>query len=74
MTVTELLAQAHQQLTREEQMQLAHDLWVEADGPYEDPAEVEAAWATEIGRRVEGIVDGSTLGVSDAEVRKRFGL
>lgn len=73
MTTAELLEQARK-LSREEQMQLAHDLWVEADGPYEDPAEVEAAWATEIGKRLQGIVDGTTVGVSDSEVRERFGL
>lgn len=73
MTVAELLEPA-QQLTREEQMQLAHDLWVEADGPYEDPATVEAAWATEIGHRLQGIVEGTTVGIPDAEARQRFGL
>lgn len=74
MTVAELLEQAHQQLTREEQMQLAHELWVEADGPYEDPAEVEAAWATEIGERLQSIVDGTETGVPHDEVMRRFGL
>lgn len=73
MTTAELLEQARK-LTREEQMKLAHDLWIEADGPYDDPAGVEAAWATEIGQRLQGIVDGSTEGVPDSEVRKRFGL
>jgi len=72
-TTAELLEQARK-LTRDEQMKLAHDLWVEADGPYDNPAEVEAAWATEIGRRFRGIADGTTLGVQDAEVRGRFGL
>ncbi len=73
MTTAELLEQARK-LTREEQMKLAHDLWIEADGPYDDPADVEAAWATEIGQRLQGIVDGSTEGFPDSEVRKRFGL
>lgn len=73
MTTAELLEQARK-LTREEQMKLARDLWVEAGGPYDDPAEVEAAWATEIGRRLQGIADGTTVGVSDSEVRQRFGL
>lgn len=73
MTTAELLEQARK-LSREEQMQLAHDLWIEADGPYEDPAEVEAAWATEIGQRLQGIVDGTTVGIPDSEVRERFGL
>jgi len=73
MTTAELLEQARK-LTREEQMRLAHDLWVEAGGPYDDPTEVESVWATEIGRRLQGIVDGTTAGVQDSEVRKRFGL
>ena len=73
MTTAEILEQARK-LTREEQIQLAHDLWVEADGPYDDPAEVEADWATEIGKRLQSIVDGSAEGVPDSEVRKRFAL
>ena len=73
MTTAEILEQARK-LTREEQIQLAHDLWVEADGPYDDPAEVEAAWATEIGKRLQSIVDGSAEGVQNSEVRKRFAL
>ncbi|MGN6782009.1 MAG: addiction module protein [Marmoricola sp.] len=74
MTVAELLEQAGQQLTPEEQRQLAHDLWVQADGPYEDPVVVEAAWANEVADRLTGIVDGSTVGLTDEDVRKRFGL
>lgn len=73
MTTAELLEQARK-LSREEQRQLAHDLYVQADGPYEDADAVEDAWATEIGRRLQGVVDGSTIGVADADVRKRFGL
>lgn len=73
MTTAELLEQARK-LTREEQLQLAHDLWVEADGPYEDSTEVENAWATEIGQRLQGVVDGTTAGVADEDVRKRFDL
>lgn len=73
MTAEELLEKARR-LTREEQMKLAHDLWVEADGPYDDPADVEAAWATEIGRRLQAIQDCSGPGLSDAEVRERLGL
>lgn len=73
MPKAELLELARK-LSRDEQMQLAHDLWIEADGPYEDPAEVEAAWASEIGRRMEAILDGSEPGLSDTEVRQRLGL
>lgn len=73
MTTAEILEQARK-LTREEQIQLAHDLWVEADGPYDDPAEVEADWATAIGQRLQSIVDGSAEGVPNSEVRKRFAL
>lgn len=73
MPKAELLELARK-LSRDEQMQLAHDLWIEADGPYEDPAEVKAAWASEIGRRMEAILDGSEPGLSDTEVRQRLGL
>lgn len=73
MTAAELLEQARK-LTREEQLKLAHDLWVEAGGPYDDASEVEAAWASEIGRRLQGVVDGTTVGVPDSEVRGRYGL
>ena len=37
-------------------------------------AEVEAAWASEIRRRYESILDGTEAGLTDAEVRQRFGL
>ena len=40
--------------------------------PDDDPAEIEAAWATEVGRRLQGIVDGTAVGVPDSEVRSRF--
>lgn len=72
MTTAELLEQARK-LPREEQLKLAHDLLIEADGPYDDPAEVEADWATEIRRRLQDVVDGSIEGVADSEVRNRFG-
>lgn len=73
MTRADLLEQARK-LSREEQLQLAHDLYVEADGPYEDVEVVENAWAVEIGQRLQGVVDGTTTGIPDADVRKRFGL
>lgn len=73
MTTAEILEQALK-LSREEKMQLAHDLWVDADGPYDDEAEVEADWATEVSRRLDAILDGSDPGLSDAEVRQRLGL
>ncbi|UAL29472.1 addiction module protein [Nocardioides rotundus] len=73
MTAAEVMEQARR-LSREEQLQLAHDLWVEADGPYDDPAEVDAAWASEVAQRLEGVVDGTTRGVPDSAVRQRFGL
>ena len=73
MTVAELLEQAGA-LTPEEQKQLAHDLWVQADGPYEDEVVVEAAWAAEINTRFEVILDGSDPGLTDAEMRERLGL
>lgn len=73
MTTAELLEQARK-LSRAEQMQLAHDLWVEAGGPYEDAFEVEAAWATEISSRLQSILDGSETGIPHDEVMKQFGL
>ena len=73
MTTAELLEQARK-LTREEQLRLAHDLYVEADGPYEEPDVVEEAWATEMGQRLQSIVDGSEVGVPHDEVMGRFGL
>ncbi|QLQ09782.1 MAG: addiction module protein [Nocardioidaceae bacterium] len=73
MTTAELLEQARK-LTREEQLKLAHDLYIEADGPYDDPTEVESAWASEIGQRLHGIVDGTTVGIPNSEVRELFGL
>ena len=73
MTAAEVMEQARR-LSREEQLQLAHDLWVEADGPYDDPADVDAAWASEVAQRLEGVVDGTTQGVPDGALRQRFGL
>lgn len=61
-------------LSREEQLQLAHDLYLEADGPYEDDDAVDAAWAGEISQRLERIVDGTEAGVSHDDVMKHFGL
>lgn len=71
MTTAELLEQARK-LPREEQLKLAHDLYVEADGPYEESDIVEGAWATEIGARLQCIVDGTEVGVPHDEVMKRF--
>ena len=36
--------------------------------------EVEAAWASEIRRRYESILDGTEAGLTEAEVRQRLGL
>lgn len=73
MTTAELLEQARK-LSRDEQLQLAHDLYLEADGPYEEPAEVEAEWAVEIGQRLQGIVDGAEAGSPHDDVMRRFDL
>lgn len=73
MSTAELLEQALK-LSREEQLQLAHDLWVGGDGPYDSPADVEAAWASELNDRLDAILDGSDPGLSDADVRRRVGL
>lgn len=73
MTRAELLEQARK-LPREEQLKLAHDLLAGSGGPHDDPAGVEVAWATEIGRRLQSIADGSAEGIPDSEVRSRYGL
>jgi hypothetical protein len=72
-TRAELLEQARK-LPREEQLKLARDLLAGSGGPHDDPAGFEAAWATEIGRRLQGIADGSAEGIPDSEVRRRYGL
>lgn len=71
MTTAELLQQARK-LSREDQLKLAHDLWIEAGGPYADPAEVETEWATEIDQRLQGIAAGGIEGVPHSEIRQRF--
>ncbi|MEZ5190273.1 MAG: hypothetical protein R2717_04900 [Schumannella sp.] len=70
MTAAELLEQALK-LPREEQMKLAHDLWVEADRPYEDPTEVEAAWGRGSRATPSGHRRRDHRRVPDSEVRRR---
>lgn len=73
MTTAELFEQARK-LSRDEQLQLAHDLYLEANGPYEEPAEVEAEWAVETGQRLQSIVDGAEVGIPHDDVMRRFGV
>lgn len=81
LTWEELLEQALR-LPSDEQEQIARALYEnladqDDEDDDEDPAEVEAAWAEEIGRRVEEIRNGTVetipADVVMAELRARFG-
>jgi putative addiction module component (TIGR02574 family) len=81
MTWEELLEKALQ-LPSDEKRNIARALYEnfadeEAEDEDEDPAEVEAAWAEEIKRRVEEIQNGTveTIPADEvfAEMRARFG-
>jgi putative addiction module component (TIGR02574 family) len=79
MTWEELLEKALQ-LPSEEQEKIARALYenlADEEDEDEDPAEVEAAWAEEIQRRVEEIRNGTveTIPADEvfAEMRARFG-
>jgi putative addiction module component (TIGR02574 family) len=79
LTWEELLEQALR-LPPDEQERIARTLYehlADLDDEDEDPAEVEAAWAEEIERRVEEIRNGTVetipADVVMAELRARFG-
>ena len=79
LTWEELLEQALQ-LPLDEQERIARALYenlADHDDEDEDPAEVEAAWAEEIQRRVDEIRNGTVetipADVVMAELRARFG-
>jgi putative addiction module component (TIGR02574 family) len=57
-------------LTPAERAELAAELLASLDGEPED--DVEAAWATEIQRRVERVSSGQAKGRSWSEVRERL--
>lgn len=59
-------------LPREERESLARELIASLDEPFDDPAEVEAAWRAEIERRVAEIEDGTAVTVSWPEAREQI--
>jgi hypothetical protein len=42
------------------------------DGPHDDPAEIEAAWATEIEARARRVIRGESAGEAWPDVRARI--
>lgn len=60
-------------LSRAERADLAHQLLVSLDEPFDDPEVVEAEWNAEIARRLRDIESGATKGIPFDEVRKQFG-
>lgn len=60
-------------LPADQRAALAHQLLASLDEPADDPAVVASEWASEIGRRVSGIVTGDTIGVSSDEAREQLG-
>lgn len=78
----EALLEQALRLPPDEQERIARGLYenladLDEEDEDEDPADVEAAWAEEIGRRVEeirsGIVETIPADVVFAEMRARFG-
>ena len=59
-------------LLPEERADIAAELIVSLEGPADDPAEVEAAWATEIERRAGRVLSGESVGESWTDVRQRI--
>jgi putative addiction module component (TIGR02574 family) len=70
-TATDLLNLALT-LPRKERASLARELIASLDEPFDDPAEVEAAWKAEIERRVAEIEDGTAVTVSWPEAREQI--
>lgn len=59
-------------LPPEERADLAAELIASLDGPADDPAEVEAAWAAEIERRARRVLNGESAGEPWDNVRRRI--
>lgn len=59
-------------LPPEERADLAAELLASLDGPPDDPAEVEAAWATEIEKRARRVLEGKSTGEPWEDVRRRI--
>jgi putative addiction module component (TIGR02574 family) len=55
----------------DERADVAAELLASLDNGSEDPAEVEAAWATEIERRARRVLAGARVGASWQDVRAR---
>jgi len=58
-------------LPLDERADVAAQLLASLDDSSEDPAEVEAAWAAEIEKRAQRVMDGSPAGTSWQDVRSR---
>jgi putative addiction module component (TIGR02574 family) len=59
-------------LPRAERAELAHQLLVSLDEPFDESEAVEAEWNAEIVRRLRDIASGATVGIPLNEVRKQF--
>jgi putative addiction module component (TIGR02574 family) len=57
------------ELPHPERAELARDLLASLDGPFDDPADVEAAWLGEVERRLKEVEDGTATLVEWDEVR-----
>ena len=55
-----------------ERAALAETLLKSLDNPADDPGDVEAAWTSEIGSRLDDLISGRVQGVSLAEVNARI--
>jgi putative addiction module component (TIGR02574 family) len=55
-------------LSAKDRIGLARRLLGETDDPADDPAEIQAAWKSEIRRRVEEIKSGKAVGIPAEEV------
>ena len=59
-------------LSRAERADLAHQLLVSLDEPFDDPEVVESEWNAEILRRLRDIESGATVGIPIEEVFKKY--
>lgn len=66
------VAEAALTLSRAERADLAHQLLVSLDEPFDDPEVVEAEWNAELLRRIRDIESGVTVPIPLDEVLKKF--
>ena len=59
-------------LAAAERADIAVELIASLEGPADDPAEVEAAWAAEIDRRARRVLSGESTGEAWSDVRQRI--